>query len=456
MKDNLKEDLNNQNNNLEDNQTKEESNQQKEIEDNFNENQKSNDKNLEEMDQLKEDTTRGLSGYINENAGETFLSKNDFISPSYPEKKNFCETRYFRRIVLIILYIIIYTINAIYIRINSLNLIPIKASFIQGSLFSIFIPISFLVASNKNFKKKRRHIGKEKEVLNIEIENNMKDNLSDFMNKRFYEVYYQYVSKFYLLTAFFSVLYFLSIYLFYQGISFTQPLFGQIFFSFISAGLILIKLFDKKMKCNLNKILSYICILGSSIVYMISFLKNDDIKFDKNYAFSTLFLVIFVVCQSTLIYFVKKVFKKYFYYVDVLEFVGYIGIYIVVFVPFILTILYFIFYSELIYDNPSGNSMFIVIGKGFFSTCICDLCLAYILKYFALKITCKLMIINLSIIYLIFYIVTGKEKIFKDYYFMIGQVLTVILFILLIQNIYKKNLKREEFEVKKQRLRAGL
>ena len=418
---------------------------------------KTEEKNVGESN-FKEGNTTGLNEYLkdDEEIEETLLSKNEFINPVYPTKKNFCETRYFKRIVLIIFYIASFTFSSIFIRINSLDLIPIKASFIQGAIFSIFIPISFFVSSNKYFKKKRKHIGKEKEVLNTDIENNMKENLSDFMNKRYYEVYYQYISKFYLLTAFFSVLYFISIFLFYQGISYTQPLFGQLFFSFIAIILVLAKLIEKKMKFEILNIMSLICILGASALFILSFLNNEHYIIDRNHVYSIIYLGFFAICQSIIIYFMKNVFKKYFYYVDVLEFVGYMGLYIIVIVPLILFILYCVFYRELIYDNPSGNSLFYVIGKAFFSTCICDLCLVYILKYFSLKITCKLMIINLSIIYLIFYLVTGKERMFGDYYFLAGQGLSVILLVLLMLNVYKKNLKREVFEMDKIKLRASV
>ena len=415
------------------------------------------EKNIEESDK-KEGNTTGLNEYLkdDEEGEETLLSKNEFINPDYPTKKNFCETRYFKRIVLIIFYIISFSFSSIFIRINSLDLIPIKASFIQGAIFSIFIPISFFVSSNKYFKKKRKHLGKEKEVLNTDIEKNMKENLSDYMNKRYYEVYYQYLSKFYLLTAFFSVLYFISIFLFYQGISYSQPLFGQLFFSFVSIILVFAKLIEKGMKFDMLNIISLICILGASALFILSFLNKEHYTIDRNHIYSIIFLGFFAVCQSIIIYFMKNVFKKYFYYVDILEFVGYMGLYILVIVPLILFILYCIYYRELIYDNPSGNSLFYVIGKAFVSTCICDLCLVYILKYFSLKITCKLMIINLSIIYLVFYLVTGKDKILGDYYFLGGQGISVILLVLLMINIYKKNLKREIFEMDKIKLRASV
>ena len=390
------------------------------------------------------------------NLKQSLLNKSDFVNQSFPAKKNFCETRYIKRIILIIIYIGSYVINAIYVRINSLNLIPIKASFIQGALLTIFIPISFFVSSNRNFKRNRKYIGREKEVLNIEIEKNMKENLSDFMNKKYYEVYYHYVSKFYVLTGFFSVFYFLSIYFFYQGISYTQPLFGQLFFPFISIILIVIKLVDKKLKCSLIKVFSALCMFFASFLFMISFIKSCGIILDKSYIKSTIFLGLFAICQGSFIYFVKKVFKRYFYYIDVLEFVGYTGFYITVFIPIVLIILYAIFYSELIDNNPSGSDLFFVLGKAFFSTCVCDLSLIFIIKYFSLKIICKLMLINLGIIYLIFYMVTGKDDMTGDYYFLAGQGLTLIIIILLLQNIYKKNMKREIYEAKKQRIRASL
>ena len=417
---------------------------------------KNNEETTQKENNFKDNSTE-INAYIKDDKEieQTFLNKNDFINPTYRDKKNFCETRYFKRIILIIIYIFTYSFNAIFIRINSLDLVPIKACFIQGAIFSIFIPISFFFSSNKYFKKKRKNLGKEKEVLNIDIENNMKENLSDYMNKRYYEVYYQYLTKFYFLTGFCSVLYCISIFLFYKGISYTQPLFGQIFFSFISFILMIAKLVDKNIKYDCTKIMSIICILGSSIFYMISFVKNDINEFDKNHIISTIYLIFFVICQCLIIYFMKKVFKKYFYYVEVFEFVGYMGIYIMAVVPFILVIIYFTFDRGLINNNPSGNSLFYVIGKAFFSTCICDLCLVYILKYFSLKITCKIMIINLSLIYLIFYLVTGKV-ILNNYYFLLGQLLSVILIFLLFKNVYEKNLKREVFEMTKIKLRASI
>lgn len=411
----------------------------------------------ENEDKDKDSNKCGLSENMDIDLNDNLLNKNDFINQTtFKTKKDFFETRYIKRIGLIVIFVLSYIFNSIYIRINSLNLMPVKASFVQGAIFSIFIPISFFISSIRSFKKNKKYIGKEKEVLNTEIENNMKENLSDFMNKKYYEVYYHYISKFYFLTAFFSTLYFLSIFFFYLGISYTQPLFGQLFFPFISIILFIIKIIDRNIKCNKIKIISLICMIVTSFLYIISFIKNSNVELDSNYLYSIIFLGIFAICQSMLIYFMKKVFKKYFYYVDVLEFVGYIGIYIVGIVPLILVILYCIFYSELINNNPSGKALFYIIGKAFISTCVCDLSLAYIIKYFALKITCKLMVINISIIYLIFYIVTGKDKMFKDYYFLVGQVLNLIIIFLLFFNIYQKNLKREVYEIKKQRIRASL
>ena len=297
----------------------------------------------------------------------------------------------------------------------------------------------------------------EKEVLNEEIERNMKEGLSDFMNKKYYEVYYYYISKFYIVTTFFSVLYFVSIFCFHEGIRYTQPLFGQLFVPLISFIIVLMETIDhKKRKCDIFKILNLICIIIIALVFMISYIRNNNLNFDNNYIYSIIFLGAFALCQSALIYFMNKVFKKYYYYVDVLEFVGYMGIYITVIVPLVLVILYAIFYSELIQNNPSGNLLFFILGKAFFSTCICDLSLAYILKYFSLKITFKLLVINLSLIYLIFYLVTGRDKIFNDYYFLVGQIINVVIIVLLMRDIYKKNLKREVYEINKQKVKASL
>ena len=416
-----------------------------------------NKNNIEEKF-IEEEKDLNISG-LNENnkpeMEEPILDKNDFITPEYPEKKKFFETRYIKRVAIIIIYMISYILNAIYIRINSLNLIPVKASFIHGAILSIFIPISFFISSNRNFKRNKSYVHKEKEVLNTEIEKNMKEGISDFMNKKFYEVYYHYISKFYLMTSFFSLLYFLSIYFFYQGIDYTQPLFGQLFLPFISIIIIIIKMIDQKIKFSPLKFLSVIFIVTTSFLFIFSFKKNCDVELNSDYAYSTIFLSLFAILQSALIYFLKKTFKTYFYYMDILEFIGYIGIYIVAIVPLILVILYSIFYSELSENNPRGSDFYLVIGKAFFSSCICDLSLAYILKYFSLKIICKLHVINAGIIYLIFCIVTDY-KMTDDALCICGLVLTGIIICLLINDIYKKNLKRQFYEVNKQKIKASL
>ena len=117
-----------------------------------------NKNNIEEKF-IEEEKDLNISG-LNENnkpeMEEPILDKNDFITPEYPEKKKFFETRYIKRVAIIIIYMISYILNAIYIRINSLNLIPVKASFIQGAILSIFIPISFFISSNRNFKRNKR------------------------------------------------------------------------------------------------------------------------------------------------------------------------------------------------------------------------------------------------------------------------------------------------------------
>lgn len=435
-------------NNMDQTQGKDEENQKKENETKIIEdiNNEENEKKDLKKSKLSDDEAPELY--------ETLLNKKDFINSLNQQKKGFCQTLYIKRILVIFLYSATYIVNAIYIRINSLNLLPIKASFLQGAILSICIPISFFISSNRNFKKNRKYMGKEKEVSNIEIERNMKEDLSDFMNKKYYEVYYHYINKFYFLTAFFSVFYFLSIYFFYQGISYTQPLFGQLFLSFIPIIIFIIKIVDKNINLKKRKIFNIICMIIAAFLFAISYIKNyyND---ENNYLFSIVFLGIFTIIQSIFVYYVKKVFKKYFYYVDVLEFMGYTGIYIIGLVPLILIILYAIFYSELINNNPSGTELFYIIGKAFFSTCICDLSFIYILKYFTLKVACKIMIINFSVIYLIFSLVTGRE-IFKDYYFLAGQGINLIIIFLLLQDLYRKNLKREVYEVKKQRLRASL
>jgi hypothetical protein len=86
---------------------------------------------------------------------------------------------------------------------------------------------------------------------------------------------------------------------------------------------------DQKIKFSPLKFLSVIFIVTTSFLFIFSFKKNCDVELNSDYAYSTIFLSLFAILQSALIYFLKKTFKTYFYYMDILEFIGYIGIYII-------------------------------------------------------------------------------------------------------------------------------
>ena len=212
---------------------------------------------------------------------------------------------------------------------------------------------------------------------------------------------------------------------------------------------------QRKFKPNCFKVMSALCLLLCPIFYIFSYLNNKETIQDKGNKYSFIFLGLFVVVQSLLIFCMKTAFKKFYYYVDVLEFIGYIGIFILVVTPLILVILYAIFYSELGSNNPVGNNLFLVLGKAILSSCVCDLSFAFILKYFSLKIAAKLFIVNFSIIYLIFKIVTGNN-IRQDYFFLTGFILGVIILILLMVNIYMKNAKKQISEINERRMKTTL
>ena len=374
-------------------------------------------------------------------------------------KKKFYETSYIKKTLYIIIYIISYTICTIFIRVNSMNLNAGKASLIQGAIHMFSIPISFFISSFARTEKRKKNKGKEeKEIHHLEIEVNMQDNISDYMNKKYYEVYYSFLSKFYLLSVILSIIYYLSYLFFYLGFTYNQnpiqPIYGQFFYGIIPTIITIIKLFNRGVKFHGSSLLTILSNIFIVTLFFISFIIYNKNGFNSDDILSTVYLGIYLILNTSFIYGFKCIFRKFFYYIDILEFVGYMGLYIFVVIPPLLFLAFYLLNdgsgNEFLVNNPQGPVLFSLLVKTIFSSCICDLSFIYILKYFSFGIITKIFNINLGIIYFVYYVFAAEKKL--DFLFFAGEAFMVLSVILLIKHISQKNIKKIDKDLEKQQL----
>lgn len=375
------------------------------------------------------------------------LDEKDFISTT--KKESIINKIYIENFIFIFIYVVSYVFCAIYIRHKSYNLDPSKASLIQGGVFSVFIPFSFFISITSEAKKQKKTEGREREISNVELEINMDKNLSDFMEKKYYEIYFRYLSKFYIFTGIISALYYLSFLFFYLGINNCQNIYGQIFVSFISTMALVPKLFDRGIRCNLFNIISIFLNFTCSCIFMIWFILDKNNYKSNNDFQGTLFLTIFVLFYTAYTYMFRKIFKKYFYYIETLEFVGYMGIFILIIIPLVLSILYCANYTYIGKNNPQGVSLFYVLGKSLISSFICDLSYIFVLKYFSLGVISKVFNINLGVLCLLYYLFRNKDILIGEnnkanIVFYVGEGTCGLVLFLFFLDIYKKKNKKQK------------
>ena len=420
---------------------------------------------FQNRDSFGRSTLKGSIEIYDTDMGETpnSITKSSRISLNTRDfeikKKSFCETNYIKKTIYIIIYIISYTICTIFIRVNSMDLNAGKASLIQGAIHVFLIPISFFASTFARIKKRKKNKGKdEKEIHHLEIEVNMRDNISDYMNKQYYEVYYSFTSKFYLLSVILSIIYYLSYLFFYLGFTYNnnpiQAIYAQFFYSIIPTIITIIKLFTRGVKL---RSISLITIFSNIIIvalFFLSFIIYNKNGFNIDDVLSSIYLGIYLLLNTSFIYGFKFIFREYFYYIDILEFVGYIGLYILVVVPGLLFLAFYLLNdgsgNEFLANNPQGPILFSTLLKSIFSSCICDLSFIYILKYFSFGIITKIININLGIIYFIYYLFVAEKKL--DILLFAGEGFVGLSVVLLIIHISLKNFKKIDKDFEKQQL----
>ena len=341
---------------------------------------------------------------------------------------------FFYQIFLIVVFIISYTFSAIYIRINYLESTPIQAAYIQCSVFIIFIPFSFIINvyndNKKNLNENEFICESEKE-----IEKKMENNFSEIIEKKYYENFYNYYKNFYLNSFILCLFYISYLIFFYFGTCYITPLFSQIIFLSLTSLVMMINKFLKRKKIkNLNlKIFVIILNIILFIFFILMYKKYfSQFKQDKFHIGVLLIIISSLFFSLFLIYF-QYIIKKYEYYLELVEMLGYMGFYCFIFLFLIILTLNYLIESEKI-NYPTGNDFFVLIFKCIISSLICDFSLILLFRHFNTMIISQIFLILIGILSGIYCFNTKKYN--NNFY--IAEGLELINFIILIYELKKK------------------
>jgi len=171
---------------------------------------------------------------------------------------------------------------------------------------------------------------------------------------------------------------------------------------------------------------------------------------DKNikYFIGILLIIISSLFFSAFLMYFHNIIKKYKYYLDLAEIIGYMGFYCCIFLFIIILILNYSVKSEKI-NYPTGNKFFILIFKCIISSFICDFSLILLFKYFNVIIIAQIFLLLigiLSAVYMINYFIQKNETNTKqnsivnvnNEFFFILEGSEIINLIILIYGLKKK------------------
>ena len=357
------------------------------------------------------------------------------------------------RLIWLIIFMISSIYSSIYYKINSFNISPFISSYFQTSIFTIFIPISFIFNSlNKNIiNHKKFDEDEEYEESRNNLLEKYKENFSEFMEKQFYEVFYYYYSSFYKFAIFIGVTFFISQTLFNLSSFYLIPLFQNISICLISIFILLLKLFLRGIKLSLLNFLIIFFNIFFCVSIFITF--HFIVPFNKiieNDILGIIFISLYILLMSILISFYKKKMNKYFYYIDLNELTGFSGCFIMFFFPIIFACINS--FIKFPFDNSINlnNDFLIFLLKCFVSSCIGYYSFIQLMKFYTTTILSIILNIRVGFLYIIFYLFTNEKKTGLLEFFYFNVILICIMIVLLICkliNLGKKMNKKKKISL---------
>ena len=317
------------------------------------------------------------------------------------------------RLIWLLIFMISTIYSSIFYKINSFNTSPFICSYFQTSIFTIFIPISFIINSfSKNIiHHKKFDDDEEYEESKNNLLQRYKDNFSEYMEKQFYEVFYYYYTSFYKFAIFIGTLFFISQVLFNYSSLYLIPLFQNISICLMSIFILLAKLFYRGIKLS---ILNFLIIFFNvffclSIFITIHFIIPID-KIFKDNMLGIIYISLYILFMSILIIFYKNKMNKYFYYIDLNELTGFSGCFIMIFFPIIFAIITYFYQFQNEKNIILEDDFLFFLIKCFISSCIGYYSFIQLMKFYTSTVLSIILNIRVGILYFIYYFFTNNNK----------------------------------------------
>ena len=386
------------------------------------------------------------------NIANVSLDEKDYqLFQSKKHKKFFNKS--FRSLVILILYLTCTTLSIIFLKHRLPSPHPFFSAYTNTSLFVFFIPISFMVNLYLDVAKKQPQ---EEEKSSLEISKTMSDNFSDIMEKKFYENYYRYYRSFYFNAIVLMLLYFLSLSFYFISLGTLSPFICSVINSFTSLFVFIPILFTRGIRCSLTKalLLSMNVIILSLFIVSIVFLNNNQnssISIMLSHCSISGFICCFVssIFNALFIVYYKKLIKKYKFYIDISELVGYIGLFSLLLIPLLLVALHYMTFET--FSFPKGYMALQYILKGGLESFVTDYLLMRALRFFNISTFSSVYGFNLGILILCFYINIWSEiknNVISLYTFIGGEVVVVALAVL---GFFHHKISRKKRKIKGKR-----
>lgn len=350
--------------------------------------------------------------------------------------------------IALFFYIISSIFSYTFLKYNSLLTEPFQAAFFHSSSLVLFIPLTFLfkTVSQKLIKKEE----KEKERVSQELSRNLSENFSDLMEKKYYENYYHYYREFYINIIILIILYFSSISTYYQSLKYTDPLFTNLLLGMTGLAIIIIKMTFKGVKCLFTNFILIFLNIMVSVMLILYYLSQTDHTMSTNKMLSLTFLVSSVLSNCGFIYYFKRLVKKYKYYISIPEVSGFIGLFSLLIVPFLLVGLYYLKLE--IINFPTGPETLIILSKSLFIGCVSDFLMFLPISLVNKICFCSTFNIILGSIYSVYFIVkklrNKQAKTEKLIFFIIGESAAFLLLIFTIVNYYQNKKDKKKRRIK--------
>lgn len=362
-----------------------------------------------------------------------------------PKKSFKFLTKRVRGYIILLVLIGLSAYSYIEIRFNTLEIRPFNFCFLNNSLLTLLIPISFI----KNIirtKWLKNNIETTSEELLIRLN---RDSLSDLIDNQNNDKSRQYNKQFYLYCLLLMSLWTLATTSLYYGIALSSSVTVNALAN-ISIIIILIgKVAVLNNRVSIMKIISaLVCMVG--LFLLTNFRMTLNSTGEHFPLIGSILTVLSAIFYSAYVLVLKYFSKKYKHYFDMMEVFGYIGLFNLFILPFLLIFLTFLKIEH--FTLPSSNEVLRMVFNGLITGLLCDQMQSYAITYLSPLVVA--LGIGLIVPFLYGFDMFMINSFNFNIWYVMGTLLMIISFLLIviehIGKLIEKRNKKEQYKFKKE------